>query len=105
MYLIAENVPKMPNAPASAGAFDIAGRTQKALNLAKAGDVCFLYCSDEALIYSPFIVRGRDADGKLRGYSRDRLNDENSAFRVENICPSLLCGGEISQGFIFHFND
>lgn len=79
-------------------------RTVTLPDFAEEGDVCFLYCSDEALIYSSFIVKGRDEDGKLLGYTRDRLNNENTAFRVENVCPSSICSGEITEVLVFHFN-
>lgn len=82
-----------------------ADRTVTLPDFAGEGDVCFLYCSDEALIYSSFIVKGVDVDGKMLGYTRDRVNDENTAFRVESVCPSSICDGEITEVLLFHFSD
>lgn len=79
-------------------------RTVTLPKFAKEGDVCFLYCPEEALIYSSFIVNGADADGKMLGCSRDRINDENSAFKVESVCPSSKCNSKINEVLLFHFN-
>lgn len=79
-------------------------RTVTLPRFAEEGNVCFLYCSEEALIYSSFIVNGTDEDGKMLGCSRDKINDEKSAFKVESVCPSSICNGKINEVLLFHFN-
>ena len=79
-------------------------RTVTLPKFAEEGDVCFLYCSEEALIYSSFIVNGTDEDGKMLGCSRDRINNEKSAFKVESVCPSSKCSGKINEILLFHFD-
>lgn len=69
------------------------------------GDVCFLLCPEEAMFYSSFIIKGADADGKMLAYSRDRINDENHAFKVESLCPSSFCDAEIKEVVIYHFDE
>lgn len=80
-------------------------RTVTLPEFVREGDVCFLYCPEEAMIYSSFIIKGADADGKMLAYSRDKINDENSAFRVESVCPSSICDAEIAEVVIYHFDD
>ena len=78
-------------------------RTVTLPEAAAEGDVCFLYCEREAMMYSSFLIKGRDADGKMLAYSRDRINDERQAFRVESVCPSSVCDGEIREVLWYHF--
>lgn len=80
-------------------------RTVTLPEFVREGDVCFLYCPDEELIYSSFIIKGADADGKMLGYSRDKINDENRAFKVESLCPSSFCDANIKEVVIYHFTD
>lgn len=80
-------------------------RTVTLPEFVKEGDICFLYCPDEFLFYSSFAIKGADRDGKMIGFTRDKLNSESSAFRVESICPSDICESEITEVLIFHFAD
>lgn len=79
-------------------------RTITLPNYVKEGDVCFLYCPREGIMYSSFIIKGADSDGKMLAYSYDKVNDDAQAFRVENICPGSKCGGEIKDAIIYHFD-
>lgn len=78
-------------------------RTVTLPDFVREGDVCFLLCPEEELIYSSFIVKGADADGKMLGYTRDKINNENSAFKVESLCPSSFCDAEITEVAVYHF--
>lgn len=80
-------------------------RTVTLPEFVKEGDVCFLCCHDESLIYSSFIIKGADADGKMLGYTRDMINSEYEAFKAESVCPSSICDGEVTEALIFHFAD
>lgn len=79
-------------------------RTVTLPDLAEAGDVCFLLCSDEAMIYSSFLIKGADKDGKMLAYSQDKINDDTKPFRVESVCPSSVCDGEIKEVILYHFD-
>lgn len=70
---------------------------------AKAGDICFLYCPREGLIYSSFVIKGADSGGKMLAYSFDKINDDSAPFRVESVCPGSKCGGEIRDVAVFLF--
>lgn len=80
-------------------------RTVTLPEFVREGDVCFLYCPKEAMFYSSFIIKGADADGKMIGYSRDKINNENSAFKVESVCPSSICDGAVTEVMLYHFDD
>lgn len=80
-------------------------RTVTLPEFAEEGDVCFLFCPKEAMFYSSFIIKGANADGKMLGYSRDKINNENRAFKVESVCPSSLCDADIVEVVIYHFDD
>lgn len=70
---------------------------------AREGDVCFLYCPEEGMIYSSFIIKGADENGKMLAYSCDRVNDDAMPFLVESVCPSAICDGEITRVMIYCF--
>lgn len=80
-------------------------RTVTLPDFVKEGDVCFLRCPEEELIYSSFLIKGADANGKMLGCSRDKINDENHAFKVESLCPSSFCDADIKEVIIYHFNE
>lgn len=71
---------------------------------AKEGDVCFLYCPREGLIYSSFLIKGADSGNKMLAYSHDKINNDSSPFRVESVCPGSKCGGEIRDAVLFTFD-
>lgn len=68
------------------------------------GDVCLLYCPGEGMIYSSFIIKGTDKNGRMLAYSYDRANDDKMAFLVESVCPSVVCEGKITRAMIYHFD-
>lgn len=71
---------------------------------AKKGDMCFLYCPREGLIYSSFVIKGADNNGKMLAYSFDKINNDLAPFRVESVCPGSRCGGEIRDVILFTFD-
>lgn len=71
---------------------------------AKEGDVCFLYCPREGLIYSSFLIKGADSGSKMLAYSHDKINNDTAPFRVESVCPGSKCGGEIRDAVLFTFD-
>lgn len=80
-------------------------RTVTLPEFVREGDVCFLYCPDEAMFYSSFIIKGADEHGKMLAYSRDKINNENHAFKVESVCPSSICDANIKEVVIYHFDE
>lgn len=76
-------------------------RTVTLPEFAKQGDVCFLYCPHEGLIYSSFLVKGANSENKMLAYSHDKINNDSSPFRVESVCN---CGSEIRDVILFAFN-
>lgn len=68
------------------------------------GDVCLLYCPEEGMIYSSFIIKGADKGGNMLAYSCDRINDDAMPFLVESVCPSAVCEGNITRAMIYHFD-
>lgn len=79
-------------------------RTVTLPSSAKEGDVCFLYCPREGLIYSSFLIKGANSDNKMLAYSQDKINNETAPFRVESVCPGSKCGGEIHDVILFAFD-
>lgn len=71
----------------------------------KEGDICFLYCPEEAMFYSSFVIKGADSHGKMVGYTRDRINNEYNAFKVESVCPSSVCDAEIAEVVVYCFGE
>lgn len=70
---------------------------------AEEGDVCFLYCSEEMMVYSSFIIKGADKNGSMLAYSYDKVNNDTKPFLVENRCPSSVCGSDITEIVLYHF--
>lgn len=68
------------------------------------GDVCLLYCPGEGMIYSSFIIKGADENGRMLAYSYDKVNDDTMPFLVESVCPSVVCEGNITRAMIYHFD-
>lgn len=68
------------------------------------GDVCLLYCPGEGMIYSSFIIKGADEQGRMLAYSHDKVNDSTMPFLVESVCPSVVCEGNITRAMIYHFD-
>lgn len=68
------------------------------------GDVCFLYCPEEGMAYSSFIIKGADKNGNMLAYSCDKINDDIMPFLVESVCPSTICEGDITRAMIYHFD-
>ena len=60
--------------------------------------------TDRFYIYSSFPIKGTDKDGKMLAYSQDRINDDTKPFRVESVCPSSVCDGEIKEVILYHFD-
>lgn len=70
---------------------------------AEAGDICFVYCPNDGMIYSSFIISGADEYGRMIAESYDELNDGKSAFKVDNRC--IGCGDDLKEVIIYHFDD
>lgn len=70
---------------------------------AKAGDIGFVYCPEDGIITSSFIISGADENGRMKALSFDMLNNGKSAFRIENECVG--CDAELGEVIIFCFND
>lgn len=69
---------------------------------ARAGDVGFIYCRNDGIILSSFIIDGVDEKSKMIALSYDNVNNGTSAFLTDEICPG--CGGAIDEVILFHFN-
>ena len=70
---------------------------------AKAGDIGFVYCPEDGIITSSFIISGADENRRMIALSFDLLNNGSSAFKIENECVG--CGAELGEIIIFCFND
>ena len=69
---------------------------------ARAGDIGFVYCPEDGIITSSFIISGADENRRMMALSFDMLNNGRSAFRIENECVG--CGAELDEIIIFCFN-
>lgn len=70
---------------------------------AKAGDIGFVYCPEDGIITSSFVISGADENRRMTALSFDLLNNGKSAFKIENECVG--CGAELGEIIIFCFND
>lgn len=70
---------------------------------ARAGDIGFVYCPNDGIITSSFIISGRDDTGRMITLSYDLLNDGTSAHRIENRCVG--CGAEQKELIVYCFED
>lgn len=68
-----------------------------------AGDICFVYCPEDGIMFSSFAVAGKDEYGRMIAHSYDLINDDTSAFKVESLCPG--CGAEVGEVVLYHFDD
>lgn len=78
-------------------------RTVYLPDFAEEGDACFIYCPEDAIMFSSFIVSGRDKYDRMTAHSYDLLNNGRSAFKVDSICPGCDC--EVSEVVFYHFDD
>jgi len=78
-------------------------RTVTLPDCAVAGDICFVYCPDDGVMFSSFAVAGKDEYGRLIAHSYDLVNDGASAFKIESLCPG--CGCEVGEVVLYHFDD
>lgn len=72
-------------------------------NYAKAGDMAFVYCPDDGMIISSFIISDKDEYGRMIAESYDLINDGKSAFKVDSWCPG--CGADVSEVILYHFDE
>ncbi len=78
------------------------GRRVYLPEFAEAGDICFVFCSKEGIVFNSFAVAGTDEYGRMTAYSYDLVNDGSAAFKVESACPG--CGADIKEVVLFHFD-
>jgi len=78
-------------------------RTVTLPEFAAAGDICFVYCPDDGIMFNSFAVAGKDEKGRMIAHSYDLINDDTSAFKVESVCPG--CGCDVSEVVLYHFDD
>lgn len=78
-------------------------RTVTLPDCAVAGDICFVYCPEDGMMFSSFAVAGEDKYGHMIAHSYDLVNDGTSAFKVESLCPG--CGAEVEEVILYHFDD
>ncbi len=69
----------------------------------QAGDIGFVYCPYDGMIYSSFIISGADSSGRMIAESYDSLNDGKSAYKVDSQC--IGCGDDIKEVIIYHFDN
>ena len=68
---------------------------------AKGGDVCFIYCPYDGMMVNSFLIKSKDKNGKLIGYTVDLVNDGKKAFVADDYC--IGCGSELPKAVIFSF--
>ncbi|MBD5130115.1 MAG: hypothetical protein HDT43_09350 [Ruminococcaceae bacterium] len=78
-------------------------RTVYLPDFAEEGDACFIYCPEDGIMFSSFIVSGRDENERMKAHSYDLLNNGRAAFKVDSICPGCEC--EIEEVVFYHFDD
>ncbi len=76
-------------------------RTVYLPDFAEEGDACFIYCPEDGMMFSSFLIKGKDEYGRMLAYSYDLLNNGRLAFKVDSVCPG--CGCEISEVVLYHF--
>lgn len=69
---------------------------------AEAGDVAFVYCPEDGIFFSSFIIGNPDENGNMTAYSYDLFNSPDKPFRIESTCPG--CGAAVGEVALFHFN-
>ena len=69
---------------------------------AGAGDVGFIYCRNDGMMLSSFIIDGADENGQMIALSYDNVNNGTSAFHTDEICPG--CGAAIDEVILCHFD-
>lgn len=77
-------------------------RTVYLPDFAEEGDACFIYCPEDGIMFSSFLIAGKDEYGRMIAYSYDLLNNGRSAFKVDSVCPG--CGGEVAEVVFYHFD-
>ncbi|MCM1166999.1 MAG: hypothetical protein NC299_02165 [Lachnospiraceae bacterium] len=77
-------------------------RTVYLPEFAEEGDACFIYCPEDAIMFSSFIISGVDEYGRMTAYSYDLMNNGQRAFRVDSVCPG--CESEVKEVVLYHFN-
>lgn len=78
-------------------------RTVYLPDFAEEGDACFIYCPEDAIMFSSFLISGKDEYGRMTAHSYDLLNNGRSAFKVDSICPGCDC--EVDEVVFYHFDD
>lgn len=76
-------------------------RTVTLPDCAEAGDAAFVYCPEDGIFFSSFIIGNADGNGKMTAYSYDLLNSPDKPFQVESQCPG--CGADVNEIVLFHF--
>lgn len=69
---------------------------------ARAGDVGFIYCRNDGMMLSSFIIDGVDEKSRMIALSYDNVNNGTSAFLTDEICPG--CGSAIDEVVLCHFD-
>lgn len=69
---------------------------------AHAGDVGFIYCRNDGMMLSSFIIDATDEKGQMIALSYDNVNNGTSAFLTDEICPG--CGSAIDEVILCHFD-
>lgn len=78
-------------------------RTVTLPDFAEKGDVAFVYCPEDGIFFSSFIISSPDSDNKMIACSYDSMNTGSKPFRVDSICPG--CGADVNEIVLFHFNN
>lgn len=78
-------------------------RTVTLPEFAVAGDICFVYCPEDGMMFNSFAIAGNDENRHMIAHSYDLVNDGTSAFKVESLCPG--CGAEVGEVVLYHFDD
>lgn len=87
----------------SAQCFTVNGnRTVTLPEHARAGDVGFIYCRNDGMMLSSFIIDGVDEKSRMIALSYDNVNNGTSAFITDEICPG--CGSGINEVVLCHFD-